>query len=149
MSTDTLNTKKPPGTQIDPKNVTITPLSSQITFSFNSTSIKPLPPLVQVSLNPDGNLQVSNIVFIAASENAIITSVYQESVISDEGTTQLDFFIDYDAPEESFQTFNAFRVDFVIENPPSDLQQIETYLWDEDPVGSRGTITEVKDSGSN
>jgi hypothetical protein len=149
MSTDTLNTKKPPGTQINPKNVTITPLSSQITFSFNSTSIKPLPPLVQVSFSPNGNLLVSNIVFIAASENAVITSVYQESVISDEGTTQLDFFIDYDAPEESFQTFNAFRVDLIIENPPSDLEQIETFLWDEDPESSRGTITKVKDSDGN
>ena len=144
MSTDTMATKTPPGTQINPKNVTITPLNSQISFSYNSTSVKPLPPLVQVSFSPDGNLQVSNIVFIAASENAVITSVYQESVISDEGTTQLDFFIDYDAPEESFQTFNAFRVDFVIQNPPSDLQQIETYLWDEDPVSSRGTVTEVQ-----
>lgn len=144
MSTDTLNTKTPPGTQINPKNVTITPLGSQITFSFNSTSVKPLPPLAQVSFSADGNLLVSNIVFLPASENAVITSVYQESVISDEGTTQLDFFIDYDAPEESFQTFNAVRVDLIIENPPADLEQIETYLWDEDPESSRGTITEVK-----
>ncbi|OEJ99241.1 hypothetical protein A8C32_08720 [Flavivirga aquatica] len=145
MSTQDASIKKPPGRPINSKNVTVTPLDSQISFSYNSTTIKPLQPLVQVSFSPDRKLQISAVVFIASSiERAEISSVNQESVISDAGETQLDFFIIYDAPEVSYQTFNAYRVDFVIENPPEDLAQIETYLWDEDPVTSRGTVTTVR-----
>lgn len=145
MSTNTLSVTVPPGQAIDPSNVKITSLNSEITFDYNSSSLKPLTPLVQVSFSPEGNLQVSAVVFVASSETPNLSAVNQESVISDSGETQLDFFIIYDAPEQSYQTFSAYRVDFVVENPPSDLVQIETFLWDEDPVTSRGTVTSVDD----
>lgn len=144
MSTSILSVTTPPGVPIDQTLVNITNLNSQIEFDYNSSSIKPLPPLVQVSFSAEGNLQVSAVVFVASSETPNLSAVNQESVISDSGETQLDFFIIYDAPEQSYQTFNAYRVDFVVENPPSDLVQIETFLWDSDPVTSRGTVTGVQ-----
>lgn len=146
MNATNLSVTVPPGQPIQSK-VSITPLNSEITFAYNSTSLKPLTPLVQASFNPEGDLQVSAVVFIASSEVPSLSGVNQESVISDSGETQLDFFIIYDAPEKSYQTFSAYRVDFVIENPPADLVQIETFLWDEDPVTSRGTVTPVEQGG--
>ncbi|PWH84369.1 hypothetical protein DIS18_07490 [Algibacter marinivivus] len=147
MSINTLEVTTPPGQAIDPSNVSVKPLNSEITFNFNSSSLKPLSPLVQVSYSPEGDLQVSAVVFIASSETPSLSAVNQESVISDSGETQLDFFIIYDAPEVSYQNFSAYRVDFIIENPPADLVQIETFLWDSDPVTSRGTVTPVGGGG--
>jgi hypothetical protein len=144
MSTTTLSVTTPPGQPINRNLIKITNLNSQIEFDYNSTSLKPLTPLVQVSFSPEGNLQVSAVVFVASSETPNLSAVNQESVISDSGETQLDFFIIYDAPEQSYQNFNAYRVDFIIENPPADLVQIETFLWDSDPVTSRGTVTPVE-----
>ena len=147
MSTTTLSVTTPPGQPINRSLINITNLNSQIEFNYNSTSLKPLAPLVQVSYGPNRNLQVSAVVFIAASETPNLSAVNQESVISDSGETQLDFFIIYDAPEQSYQTFNAYRVDFIVENPPADLVQIETFLWDSDPVTSRGVVTTVDGGG--
>ena len=143
MNTTILGVTTPPGQPIEKSNITIQKLDAQISFAFNSKSLKPFSPLVQASYNELGHLQVSAVVFIASSEEPNPSGVNQQSVISDEGETQLDFFIIYDAPEISDQIFNAYRVDFIVENPPKGLTQIETFLWDEDPVSSRGTKTKV------
>lgn len=147
MSTATLGVTTPPGKPIDSKNIIVSNLKSQITFDYDSSSLKPLAPLVQVSFSEEGNLQVSAVVFIGALETPSLSAVNQEYVISDSGETQLDFFIIYDAPEKSYQTFNAYRVDFIVENPPADLVQIETFVWDSDPITSRGSVTPVIGGG--
>lgn len=143
MNTTNLSVTTPPGKPINRRNISIKKLDAQINFSFNSNSLKPLQPLVQASFSPEGNLQVSAIVFIASSEIPSLSGVNQESTVSDSGETQLDFFIVYDAPEKSYQTFDAYKVDIIVENPPADLVQIETFLWDEDPASSRGTKTKI------
>lgn len=143
MNTTNLRVTTPPGKPINRRNISIKKLDAQIDFSFNSNSLKPLQPLVQASFSPEGNLQVSAIVFIASSEIPSLSGVNQESTVSDSGETQLDFFIVYDAPEKSYQTFDAYKVDIIVENPPADLVQIETFLWDEDPASSRGTKTKI------
>ncbi|ALJ05110.1 hypothetical protein APS56_08220 [Pseudalgibacter alginicilyticus] len=143
MNTTILSITTPPGQPIKKNNIAFQKLDAQINFAFNSESIKPFSPLVQASYSSDSNLQISAVIFIASSEEPNFSGVNQESVISDEGETQLDFFIIYDAPEKSNQIFNAYRVDFVVENPPKDLEQIQTFLWDKDPVSSRGTKTKV------
>lgn len=141
MNTTNLSVTAPPGKAIKSSNVQIKKLDAQISFAFNSDSVKPFSPLVQTSFSEEGNLQVSAVVFVASSEDPKLSAVNQESVISNSGETQLDFFIIYDAPEKSYQSFNAYRVDFIVESPPQDLVQIQTFLWDEDPVASRGTVT--------
>ncbi len=145
MNTTNLCTTPPPGIPVENKNIRIQKLDAQISFGFtiNSSSEKPFSPLVQVSYDSTGNLQVSAVVFVAASEKPNFSGVNMQSVISSSGEKELDFFIIYDEPEERYQNFEAYRVDFIVENPPEDLAQIQTFLWDEDPVSSRGTVTTV------
>ncbi|MGC6431722.1 MAG: hypothetical protein ACON5F_11820 [Jejuia sp.] len=144
-----LSVTVPPGEPIAKSNIKVQKINSQIEFSFNSSSTKPLSPLVQISFDKKGNLQVSAIVFIPTSETPNLSNINQEYVISDSGETQFDFFIIYNAPEVSSQTFQGYKVDFVLENPPKDLVQIETFIWDEDPETSRGTVTPVEKGGNN
>ncbi|MEP1487677.1 MAG: hypothetical protein ABJK28_04560 [Algibacter sp.] len=143
MNTTSLSITAPPGQPIDQENVSIEALNVTFSFAFDSGSLKPLQPLVQAMYNEAGALLVSAVVFIDASEEPNISGVNWESVISDAGEAQLDFFITYNADELSSKTFKGYRVDFIIENPPEGLEQIQTYLWDEDPVSSRGTKTKV------
>lgn len=144
MNTTNLSVTIPPGQPIEKSNINIQKLDAEISFAFDSTSVKPFSPLVQVSYSESGNLQVSAVVFVASSEEPKLSAVNQESVISNAGEAQLDFFIIYDAPEKSYQTLDAYRVDFIVENPPKDLAQIQAFLWDEDPVSSRGTVVSAK-----
>jgi len=143
MDTTSLCTTSPPGIPVEKSNITKTKLDAQISFGFisNSSSDKPFSPLVQVSYGVTGDLQVSAVVFVATSEKPNFSGVNMQSVISNSGEKQLDFFIIYDEPEERYQSFDAYRVDFFIENPPEDLVQTQTFLWDEDPISSRGTTT--------
>ncbi|WP_111309226.1 hypothetical protein [Confluentibacter sediminis] len=140
----TLNLSVVPGQPIPESNIlNIQKLDAQISFAFNSTSKKPFGPLVQVSFSDTGALQVSAVVFVAASENPNFSGVNKQYVISSSGELELDFFIIYDEPEVRYQIFDAYRIDFIVENPRADLVQIQTYLWDTDPVSSRGTVTTV------
>lgn len=144
MKTTNVSLVAPPGEPIDQSNIRIQKLDdTQISFAFNSTSVKPFSPLVQVGYAKNGNLQVSAVVFVASAENPDFSGVNYQSVISDSGEPQLDFFLIYDAPEKSYQSFDAYRVDFIMENPPENLDQVQTFLWDEDPVSSRGTKSKL------
>ncbi|MFI1744314.1 hypothetical protein [Thalassobellus sediminis] len=142
MNTTNLCITPPPGVPVKKSNIRITKLDAEISFGFtiNSSSEKPFSPLVQVSYGASGNLQVSAVVFVAASEKPNFSGVNMQSVISNSGEKELDFFIIYDEPEERYQNFEAYRVDFIVENPPEDLAQIQTFLWNKDPVSSRGTV---------
>ncbi|MCB4799906.1 hypothetical protein [Neotamlana laminarinivorans] len=140
---------KPPGKPIKSHQIETLNLNSTIEFSFNSSSEQPLQPLVQAIFNENNELQVSAVVFIASEENFNFKGVNFQSVISGDGTRQVDFFILYDDPEVSSEKFNVYRVDFRVKKDklPQNLGQIEVFLWDEDPVTSRGTVTPVHGSG--
>lgn len=141
MSTN--NKLLPPGKPISKNNIAITKLDASISFSFDSTSVIPLSPVVQASFNGDA-LQVSAIVFIPSKiENPNFDVINKKRITLFSGENQLNFYITYDNEEVSSQTFNAYRVDFTVKNPPRNLVQIQTFLWDEDPVGSRGTRTKT------
>ncbi|MFI1771967.1 hypothetical protein [Thalassobellus citreus] len=147
MNTPNLCTTAPPGEPISASDIIVKKkLEAQISFGFvtNSSSEKPFSPLVQVSYGDSGNLQVSAVVFVAASEKPNFSGINKQFVISSSGEKELDFFIIYDEPEERHKVFDAYRIDFIVENPPEDLVQIQTFLWDEDPIASRGTTTDVK-----
>ena len=134
----------PPGKPLSKNNIVITKLDASISFSFDSTSVIPLSPVVQTSFNGDA-LQVSAVVFIpSAIENPNFNVINKKRITLFSGEDQLNFYITYDDEEISSQTFNAYRVDFTVKNPPRNLVQIQTFLWDEDPVTSRGTRTATK-----
>lgn len=135
----------PPGKAIKEKNFEVTNLDTTVGFAFNSTSITPLSPIVQTSFNDEGALQVSAIVFIASSiDNPNLDYVSKKEIDLFSGQEQLNFYITYDAEEVSAQEFNAYRMDITVNNPPRNLAQIQTFLWDEDPKTSRGTLTTVE-----
>tara|TARA_R110002050_G_scaffold184989_3_gene318782 strand:- start:12649 stop:13089 length:441 start_codon:yes stop_codon:yes gene_type:complete len=145
MNTTSLSVTPAPGIPIDESKIRIQKLDAQISFAFNSASVKPFSPLVQVSYSKAGALQVSAVVFVASSQYPNFSGVNQQSVISSSGELELDLFIIYDEPEKRYQNFDAYRIDFIVENPPEGLVQVQTFLWDEDPVSSRGTTTKIKE----
>jgi hypothetical protein len=124
---------KPKGTKIPS---TFKSLSSQINF-IKQRPTTPLPPLVQTYYE-NGSLQVCAVIFIDASQTINNVDVYY-----DDTEEQPIFYATYNAPETTASEFNAYQVNFDIDlqNQP---KTIITYVWDEDPVGSRGTTTTVQ-----
>ncbi|MGA9637566.1 hypothetical protein [Flavobacterium sp.] len=144
---DSVYTSTPPGVEIvDVKVIQ----NGQISF-LNPRSKTPLPALVEASNNGDSKrISISAVVFIDANEPAPTLSVHQLYVISSFGTPQLQFFISYDLPETEASKFQAYEVNFeattdgLPENVSLDMiHTIETFLWDTDPVASRGTVYNV------
>lgn len=141
-------TSNPPGVQVN--NVQVR-TSGEISFS-EPRSKTPLPALVEVCNNPDHTgICVSAVVFIDASQPGPTLSVNQLYVISSVGTPQLQFFISYDLPETEASNFQAYEVNFqaTTQGLPesvslSMIRTVETFLWDTDPVASRGTTSTVQ-----
>lgn len=143
----------PPGELIKTFNNQPNASEQPISFSFASSTV-PFSPLVQAKYDNKGRVRVSCVVFIASDGNGDpvspnFTGVNLQSVISGDGTRQLDLFIMYDDEERASDKFYAYNVDFKIpvELIPKNLSQIEVFLWDVDPVTSRGTVTPVQGSG--
>ena len=130
------NLKLPNGTLVNNISVQV-PFDKPIIFP-NKRSNVPFPPIVQAYFEGD-TLQVSAVVLIdAAAEIGKNISVYFDS--SQNGPI---FYVTYNAPESEASEFTVYQVDFTVnlENKP---QTIETIVWDEDPVNSRGTTTSVQ-----
>ncbi|PKB16016.1 hypothetical protein [Flavobacterium sp. 5] len=136
----------PPGIQIPEKTFTE---SGTISFT-NKRPSTPLQPLVEVYLDSNNNIQVSTVFFIDAAitglnENSF--TIFQDYSISEIGEPRLQFFISYDAIETSTSNFRAYQISF--QSLPTtflnrDITTIQTFLWDIDPVSSRGTVTNVQ-----
>ncbi|MCC9071633.1 hypothetical protein LNQ49_08580 [Flavobacterium sp. F-65] len=150
MSTTNLNSeilvKFPPGICIE--NSTVEPIGS-VTFPENKSKAL-LPPIVQASFKDHKErLVIQAIVFIAQDEQSELSlSIFQNCYVNIEGIPQLQFFICYDMIETVAKEFNVYEVSFDAEPIPfegfSQIKTIETFLWDVDPVASRGTVTTVQ-----
>ncbi|MNL57073.1 hypothetical protein D3C87_1806080 [compost metagenome] len=74
--------------------------------------------------------------------------IIQNTYIDLEGNPQLQFFIVYNMPEElSADLFIyeiVFNADASFIGGFSNLEKIQTFLWDSDPETSRGTETPVR-----
>lgn len=136
-TTDLKCTPVPPkGTIVEGSKV-LSPFSSPIVFP-NARSNKPFPPIVQAYYNGT-NLQVSAVVLIdAAAEIFDNITVYY-----DDTQSMPRFYVTYNAPEAKASEFTLYQVDFTLDLEKQPLT-IETIVWDEDPVGSRGTTTTVQ-----
>lgn len=143
MSTKNQAIKLPPGEKLPHSSVSVKELkNAEIAFDFKTVTTQPLQPLLQAKYD-DGALLISAIIFIAEKEDVDPDSIFVtcQSVISGSGLPQLDVFIVYNAEEIKAKKFQGYRVDITIDTPPENLEQIEAFLWDEDPVTSRGTVT--------
>lgn len=140
-------------------------LKAPINFTIASNRSQPLQPLVQAGLVGE-DLVVSTVLFIAADDvnngKFNFKGVNWQSVVSGDGSRQLDFFILYDNNEVVNQkTYISYRLDFTIPSDklPNNISQIEMFLWDKNsagyredestnPIGSRGTVNPI-DGGGN
>ncbi|THF51768.1 hypothetical protein E6C50_08400 [Flavobacterium supellecticarium] len=150
---------KPAGIAIT--GVKVNRIETQIDFP-NPRHDKPLPPISQATVNKDNELEISIVVFISA--NTAIKGdelkVIQDFSYTNDQVPYANFYVCYDIAPEPCATFNIFQVNFTADPkgyipnatlpkglPVPNLlalQEIVTFLWDEDPVGSRGTVTTVQ-----
>ncbi len=150
---------KPAGIVIN--DVKVSRLEVQIDFP-NPRHDKPLPPISQATVNKNNELEISIVVFI--SKNTEIKgdelTVIQDFSYTNTQVPYANFYVCYDIAPEPCATFNIFQLNFTADPKgfiPNDtlpkglptpnlldLQEIVSFLWDEDPVGSRGTVTTVQ-----
>ncbi|WP_456315034.1 hypothetical protein [Pseudomonas shirazensis] len=140
----------PPGFSLGPK-VNLNKLSS-VTFPENQTNAL-LSPVVQATLVGNKKLQIRAVIFIAPEEqNELEFDVYQNWYVDIEGNPQLQFFICYDLKDIVGKIFDIYEVSFEAKRKPynedddvfSKIKTVQTFLWDIDPVSSRGTETNVQ-----
>ncbi|KAF2514188.1 hypothetical protein [Flavobacterium foetidum] len=136
----------PPGTQLD---VTLSPDSvGKIKFPERTDRML-LSPLVEAYYNKETGLLVRAVVFVARKETKNLDfRIYQNCYIDLDGNPQLQFFISYDLVETKETDFLVYEVAFYANEIPygplSQIKTIQSFLWDVDPVGSRGTETNVQ-----
>nr|WP_315255102.1 hypothetical protein [uncultured Flavobacterium sp.] len=115
-------------------------------------SKKPLPALVEANrIANDNGINVSVVVFITDKcENPSIT-IQQMFAISNLGTNKLQFFIDYTYKEDKSKKFDIYELNFLAKEEKlpkgvtlKDIDTVEVFLVDTDPIGSRGTETSVQ-----
>lgn len=156
MSTTELNATMvaidPPGFVIE--EVTKEPRGTICFPEKKSKSL--LAPLVEARYSDDGTnrkLTISAVVFISTEElSKLSLKVYQNSYTNIEGIPQLQFFVSYDLKENEASEFDVYEITFDARNIPfngglAQIKTIETFLWDVDPVASRGTVTTVQSGG--
>ncbi len=141
----TTETMLPPGTVFLTK---ITDLQKGALISPSTqTTIKPLPPANVTAIENGTTISITATVYIDAADNVSSLDIYvTDSLIG--GDTQGVYF-DYNYMEEIPVSLYPYTFSFDIQDPTGAIQKIESYLWDEDPVGSRGTETEVQGGGGN
>lgn len=135
------NDLPPPGVVIQTQKVN--PLTGE--FSFGDSSPEIMPPITKTawSNNNGLNLEVTNVVLIDSSVSIDASDV---AIYWNNSLLLPIFYIDYSAPSDSTNNYVAYEISFSIPYPNSDYipPRVETILWDEDPRGSRGTVTGVQ-----
>ncbi len=153
---NTTNSKKtnlvstpPPGTS--PLTVTLSDfLQGALIRPSTQRSTTPLSPIVDAQFSQDGrNIIVYAVILIDAnvSINSNNLDFFESPVIQNpDGTIVKSLYAAYDYYEEIPEALVPYSFNFEIpaESRLGTINSIELYLWDEDPVGSRGTKTTVK-----
>ncbi|MDR7208888.1 hypothetical protein [Flavobacterium piscis] len=150
-------TLKSPVETINPPGIEI--IDDKVYSSVGSVSFPKrksegiLAPYVEAYYNAEKNTLTARAVVyvdVNALENEIfVCSIYQNSYVDIDGKAQLQFFIAYDMPEKISKDFTIYEIDFhakqnIFPGKLSDIKTIQTFLWDVDPVASRGTVTTVQ-----
>jgi hypothetical protein len=120
-----------------------------ITFPDNRSKAL-MSPLVEAAYINE-TLSITTVIFVPPFEDkkALDLKIYQNWYSNIEGVPQLQFFICYDMSESVSKDFLVYEVTFDAESKPfeeqlSMVKTIQTFLWDVDPIASRGTITNVQ-----
>ncbi|MDC8005195.1 hypothetical protein POV27_14130 [Aureisphaera galaxeae] len=89
-------------------------------------------------------LQCTTLVLI--NEDTAIDHGSPLSVFFDESVRPPAIYIAYDSPQEPSEDFQIYEVQFTIDNFSLAHLSVETFLFNGDPVTSRGTETTVQNS---
>lgn len=149
----------PPGNEIAPPNEAQIEVSGNIYFEnrFN----QPLPSLVEASFNePKTEITVKVLFFVNSEEKLTSVAVRQLFSISNFGNCKLQFFLSCTDKEQaeslklssSGPNYKSYTVKFTTESTEgfpkhislSDIEIVQTFIWDIDPKTSRGTETTVQ-----
>jgi hypothetical protein len=134
---------------------TVTPTKGQIISPSPQTTVQPLPPTVSAQFNEGfTTITVQGTVLIDAGADISTLAIYQcPTTISRQGNTPvatLELYTVYNYMEEVPTAVFPYAFSFEVNTPPppgsgnQPIVKVELFLWDEDPVGSRGTTTTVK-----
>nr|WP_294925674.1 hypothetical protein [uncultured Flavobacterium sp.] len=136
------------------------PKLTQKPISFpENTSIIPFSPIVQATFTDPDTLQVRAVFLVstntALNNDKLAFDIYQNWYVDLDGKRQLQFFISYDIEDTLSENFDVYEISFKAvkdpyekeENPFMSVKTIQTFLWDIDPVTSRGTETVVHTIG--
>ncbi|MCV9931181.1 hypothetical protein OIU80_02705 [Flavobacterium sp. LS1R47] len=141
-----VDTKIPPGVLI--KQVTRNNVGA-VSFPERKTTAL-LSPIVEAYLvDNNQELLVRAVVFVAHElQGSLSFDIYQNCYVDIEGTPHLQFFICYNMLEIVGKKFDIYEVSFNAIPIPfdsfSEITTIETFLWNTDPITSRGTETTVQ-----
>lgn len=143
----------PPGKSI--KKATKAKLTQKpLSFPENNSKI-PFSPIVQATFLDSETLQVRAVFLVstntALNSDKLAFEIYQNWYVDLDGNRQLQFFITYDIDDAVSKDFDVYEISFKAvkgpyekeENPFKSVETIQTFLWDIDPVTSRGTETKV------
>jgi len=153
--------EKPAGIQIT--EVKVSNLGFQINFP-NPRHDKPLPPIAEVTINAKNEMEISIVVFVSEKTDLDLEelSVIQQFSYTNEQMPFANFYVCYDSVPKLCSVFNIFQLTFNAINSPKgyipnktlpndmpmpdilELKEIVSFLWDEDPKLSRGTVTTVQ-----
>jgi hypothetical protein len=134
-----------PGTTITTKRQSANPLVFD--FGLNICKSRPIAPVTMACFDENGHIDVSTFVFLPTSfgtgeRNFIINQLQVNS-------NRLSFYIGINESPTPDHSFLTFRITFKAADKDYKslgINKIETYLWDIDPEGSRGTETHVQDA---
>ncbi len=134
----TTQTVLPPNTTL----LTTVNVTSSGPSSKTQPTITPLQPDNVTAIWHSGVVTVTLTVYIDAADSLNSLDIYKGNSIVD---GLLKVYVDYNYIEEIPVSLNTYTLSFQIEDPSQEIQTVESYLWDEDPVTSRGTKTPVED----
>lgn len=135
------NPINPPGVEL--ANVNFTPTRQEIKFK-NNRSTNPLPPLVQANYDFEGNISVSVVFFVDSQRDLKSIQVYW-----DRNILKPSFYIAYSEMNDLVKSFISYEIDFELKREEllgMKPEEIEAFVWNKDPITSRGTVTTVRSS---
>jgi hypothetical protein len=131
----------PPGIEL--KNISFNSTQQQIAFKNNRCK-NPLPPLVQANFDIEESISISAVFFLDALQISTDVQVYWDGNV-----LKPNFYIAYNIKNNEAKKFTAYEVNFILTKEELlgiKPETIEVFVWDKDPITSRGTVTTVQSS---
>ncbi|WP_281990362.1 hypothetical protein [Aquimarina aggregata] len=146
--------KSPPGKLLNSRNICPNTVGLFNDINMNSFFEKRLPsPFANAKIT---DLQLNLNILFFANNGITKVNIYYQCVLNDSGTQRINFYIEYDNSDPLREIEYAMsKVDNIILSKSNALPEfidlnkpidIAVFLWDEDPVTSRGTVTTVQPS---